>query len=62
MAGFGGNKEVTKDTHCDKEGEQNHGRNGQTNQSAKAGGKEGREGKTEKGKGKEREQSVNTHQ
>lgn len=52
VAGFGGDKEVTKDTHCDEEGEQDHGCNGQTNQSAKAGGEEGREGKERKGKGK----------
>lgn len=56
MAGFGGDKEVTKDTYCDKEGEQNHGCNGQTNQSAEAGGGEGREGKGKKGKGR-----VNNH-
>lgn len=50
VAGFGGHKEVTKDAHCDEEGEQDHGCNGQTNQSAEAGGEEGREEKERKGK------------
>lgn len=51
VAGFGGDKEVTKDTHCDEEGEQDHGCNGQTNQSAEAGGQEGRDGNEREGKG-----------
>lgn len=48
VPGLGGDKEVTKDTHCDEEGEQDHSRNGQTNQSPEAAGEERREGGKDK--------------
>lgn len=48
VAGFGGDKEVTKDTHCDEEGEQDHCCDGETDQSAEAGGEEAREGEEKK--------------